>query len=139
NRNPFTIGQRPTFRKDVDVVSPIFDSLAYDLLCLSPSVEWRGVDPVDSFVQGGADRLDGRFFVLGSPPDSPLRGRAYRSSSYSDFGNLEIALAKTSSLKRQSRSNEAGLKNDYFYLEPRCVMSRAPRVSAAYCTREPLS
>src|SRR6266700_2898668 len=99
NGTTLAIGQRPAFCKDIDIVSSTFDSLAHDLLCLSPSVERCSIDPVHSLVQGGLNGSNGRFLILGSPPDPPFRGSAYRSGSYPDFGNLKIALAKTSSLE----------------------------------------
>src|SRR5438034_4213430 len=110
NGTTFAIWQRPAFRKDINIVSSAFDRLAHDLLCFTPSVERCSIDPVHSLVHGGAYRLNGRFLVLWSPPDPPFRGRANGSGSYSDFGNLETALAKTSSLDLQSRSTGARLK-----------------------------
>src|SRR2546428_4613 len=110
NGAALAIGQRSAFRKDVDIVSSTFDRLAYDLLCFSPSIEGSCIDPVHSLVDGSLNCLNGRFFVLWAPPDPPFRSRAYWSASYSDFGDLEIALAKTPSLELQSHSTRAGWK-----------------------------
>src|SRR6266699_2777499 len=94
NGTTLAIGQRPAFCKDIDIVSSTFDSLAHDLLCLSPSVERCSIDPVHSLVQGGLNGSNGRFLILRS-----LLPRRLVSS--------------VNALRRKR------FENDYFYLEPK--------------------
>src|SRR5207247_3407183 len=93
NGTTLAIGQRPAFRKDIDIVSSTFDRFPHDLLCLSPSVERCSIYLVHSLVPGGLYGFNGRFLVLASPLNPLCRLLVIWCGCYSVFTSLEIALA----------------------------------------------
>src|SRR5580765_1163136 len=88
----------PALREDEDIATASFESAGDDLLGAAPTVEGRGVDPVDAQVERMSNRANRRRIVLRSPPDGPVTARADRRGPDSDRGQLQIGGAELPSL-----------------------------------------